>query len=288
MRPQRRADPLWMLLPTLALFALFFFYPVVRAVYDSFFEWDLLTPPRYVGLRNYVALSRSGELVDALGTTCAFSALTVAGSMALGLALALLLDRAGAIFAFARAAVFSAYVVSWVSVALLWLWMLDADAGVVDRVLNAFGLPAPRWLGDAELALYAVAGVTVWKIAGYSMVLFLAGLRAIPENVLEAAAMDGAGAIRRFAAVTWPLLRPTTAFVATTSLILSFQVFDVVRIMTQGGPVRATSVLVYAIYEQIFLDLRVGRASALVVVFFVVLTALTAVQLWGFRRREAV
>lgn len=288
MRPQRRLDPLWMLLPTLVLLGLFFFYPLVRAVHDSFFDWDLLTAPRYVGTANYAALARSGELLDALATTLGYSVMTVVGSMALGLAFALLLDRPGPIFAFARAAVFSAYVVSWVSVALLWLWMLDADAGVVNRVLRGVGLPEPRWLGDPKLAIVAIAGVTVWKIAGYSMVLFLAGLRAIPEHVLEAAAMDGAGATRRFVAVTWPLLRPTTAFVAITSSILSFQVFDVVRIMTQGGPVRATSVFVYAIYEQIFLDLRVGRASALVVVFFLVLSAFTALQLWGFRRREAL
>jgi sn-glycerol 3-phosphate transport system permease protein len=288
MRPQRRLDPVWMLLPSLGFLALFFFYPLGRAVYDSLYDWDLLTPPRWVGFGNYAALVRSGELAQTLWTTLSYSLFTVTGSMTIGLGLALLLDRRGALYAFARAAVFSAYVVSWVSVALLWLWMLDADAGIVDRVLRAFGLPEPRWLGDPDIALAAVAGVTVWKIAGYSMVLFLAGLRAIPESVLEAAAMDGAGVWRRFAAVSWPLLRPTTAFVATTSLILSFQVFDVVRVMTQGGPVRATNVLVYAIYEQIFLDLRVGRASALVVVFFVVLALLTALQLWGFRRREAV
>src|SRR5690606_36840847 len=190
--------------------------------------------------------------------------------------------------AFVRTSVFSAYVVSWVSVALLWLWMLDADAGVASALLRAVGFDRAGVLADPATAPYALALVIVWKIAGYSMVLFLSGLQSVPPSVLEAAALDGAGSIAKFRHVVWPLLAPTTAFVGTTSLILTFQAFDVVRIMTQGGPVRSTTVFVYSIYEQMFMGLRVGRASAEVVVFFAVLLALTALQLWAYRRREAV
>jgi sn-glycerol 3-phosphate transport system permease protein len=207
--------------------------------------------------------------------------------MTLGLLLALALNRPTRFAAFVRAAIFSAYVVSWVSVALLWLWVLDADAGALTAILRALHLPTTSWLGNPNVALYTLAGVTIWKIAGYSMVLFVAGLQDIPRSLHEAAALDGAGAWQRFWNVTWPMLRPTTAFVATTSLIISFQVFDVVRVMTQGGPVRSTAVFVYAIYEQVFLNLRVGRASALVVVFFALLLALTALQLWAWRRKGA-
>ena len=287
MKPRRPSDPYWMLLPTALILALFFFYPLVYAAMKSLYAWDLLTPPRYVGLDNYVAIWRSGELARALGTTLVFSAIVVSGSVVLGLGLALALNRPGAFAGFVRGAVFSAYVVSWVSVALLWLWVLDADAGVFSHVLRKLGLPTTSWLGDPKVALYSVAAVTIWKIAGYAMVLFLAGLQDIPPSLHEAAALDGARTWSRFAHVTWPLLRPTTAFVATTSLISSFQVFDVVRVMTQGGPVHATTVFVYAIYEQVFMNLRVGRASALVMVFFVLLFALTALQLWAFRRKGA-
>lgn len=220
-------------------------------------------------------------------TTLLFSAVVVAGSMSLGLLLALALNRAGHFAAFVRSAVFSAYVVSWVSVALLWLWVLDADAGALSALVRQSGLVPRNWLGDPEVAIYTVALVTIWKIAGYSLVIFLAGLQDVPRELQEAAALDGAGAFRRFLHVTWPLLRPTAAFVATTSLILSFQVFDVVRVMTQGGPIRSTTVFVYAIYEDIFMNLRVGRASAQVVVFFVFLLGLTALQLWAWRQREA-
>lgn len=287
MKPRRPSDPYWMMAPTAVLLALFFVYPLAHAAYMSFFEWDLLTPPRYVGLEHYTTLWSSGELASLLGTTLLLSVVVVTGSMVLGLGLAVLLDRPTRFAAFVRGSVFSAYVVSWVSVALLWLWVLDSEAGALSLGLRALGLPTADWLGDPDVALFTVAGVTVWKIAGYAMVLFVAGLQDVPPSLLEAAALDGAGAWRRFYYVTWPLLRPTTAFVATTSLILSFQVFDVVRVMTQGGPVRATTVFVYGIYEQIFLNLRVGKASAEVVLFFVVLLGLTALQLRAWKQRSA-
>ncbi len=285
MRPRRAWDPYWMLAPTLVLLAIFFFLPLFEAGRLSLYEWDLLTPPRYVGTDNYRILAESGELSHAFWTTLVFSVVVVIGSMALGLALALALNRPGPFAAFVRGSIFSAYVVSWVSVALLWLWVLDADAGVFTAMVKSVGLPTKSWLGDPQIALYTLAGVTIWKIAGYSMVLFVAGLQDIPRSLYEAAALDGAGAWQRFLNVTWPLLRPTSAFVGTTSLIVSFQVFDVVRVMTQGGPVKSTTVFVYAIYEQVFLNLRVGRANALVVVFFGLLLVLTALQLLAWRKK---
>lgn len=285
MTPRKAHHPYALLAPTALLLGTFFFYPLAFAAYRSLFSWDLLTPPRWVGLGNYRDLVASGDLIRTLGTTLGFSAAVVIGATSVGLALALALNRPGRLAAFARSAVFSAYVVSWVSVALLWLWVLDADAGLVNAALRRLGLPGPRWLSDPALAPWTLAAVTVWKVAGYAMVAFLAGLQDVPGALLEAAALDGASPWQRFWRVTWPLLRPTAAFVGTTSLIASFQVFDVVRVMTQGGPVRSTTVFVYAIYEQVFLNFRVGRASALVMVFFVVLLALTALQMRVWRAR---
>lgn len=288
MKPASRLDPVWMLAPTMVVLVLFFFYPVGLAFAYSLTEWDLLTPPRYVGLANYRALFRSGAFYQVLGTTLSVSVTSVAGSMLIGLLLALAVNRPGRVAAWVRSSVFSAYVVSWVSVALLWLWLLDADAGVVSRLLRGLGFAEVGLLAEPSTAPYALSLVIVWKIAGYAMVLFLSGLQAVPVSALEAAALDGASPTARFFHVTLPLLAPTTAFVGTTSLILTFQAFDVVRVMTQGGPVRATTVFVYSIYEQMFMDLRVGRASAEVVVFFLVLMALTAAQLWAFRRKGAL
>jgi len=286
-KPSRPSDPYFMLLPTLLFLFVFFVFPLGMLLKHSFFSWDLLTAPRYVGLGNYRSLLRSGELWQTFCTTLSMSLMVVLGSMAGGLGLALLLDRPGRLAAFVRSAVFSAYVVSWVSVGLLFLWFLDADAGIFNGVWRLFSAGrGPRWLGDPALAPWAVAGVSVWKITGYALVLFLSGLQDVPEAILEAAELDGASPSARFLRVTWPMLRPTTLFVATTSLIASFQLFDVVRVMTQGGPVRSTTVFVYAIYEQLFLDLRVGRASAEAVVFFLILLALTGAQFLLFRGEE--
>ncbi len=288
MKARRRGDPYFMLAPTMVLLALFFFYPLVYAFYRSLYAWDLLTPPRFIGLAHYRWLIESGELAHTFAMTALFSIVAVAGSTSVGLILALALARPGRYFAFIRGAVFSAYVVSWVSVALLWLWVLDADAGILSHLTRWLGLPTPDWLGDPDVAPYTLALVTAWKITGYAMVLFIAGLQDVPRSLIEAAALDGAGRLRTFSNVTWPLLRPTAAFVQITALILSFQVFDVVRVMTQGGPSNSTTFFVYAIYEQIFQNLRVGRASAEVVAFFFLLLALTGLQLWTWRRRGAV
>ena len=284
MRPRARLHPYLMLAPTALVFGLFFLYPLALALHHSFYAWDLLTPPTYVGLRNYRSLISSGELAGTVGRTLSYSAVVVSLSVTLGLALAVALDRPGRLYAFVRASVFSAYVVSWVAVALLWMWILDADAGLLTVVLRKLHLPTRSWLGDPDVALTTLALVSVWKITGYSMVIFLAGLQDVPRSLHEAAALDGAGPWQRFFHVTWPTLRPSAAFVGTTSLILSFQAFDVVRVMTQGGPVKATTIFVYAIYEDVFVNLRVGRASALIVVFFALLLGLTGLQLWAFRR----
>ena len=273
MTPRSRWHPWAMLAPTLALLVVFFIVPIGVAAYESLFSWDLLTPPRFVGADNYAALAAHGELLRIALRTLGYSAIVVAGTMSLGLAMALLVDRPGAFFAGVRASIFSAYVVSWVAVALLWMGLFDRSGGSL--------------LGDPRWALAALALVGIWKLVGYAMILFLAGLQAVPRSLLEAAALDGAGAWERFRYVTLPLLMPTAAFVATTTLVTSFQAFDVVRIMTQGGPGRATELFVYAIYEQVFLDLRVGRASALTVVFFVLLLALSALQLRAWRGRGA-
>ncbi len=284
MTPVRAWHPYALLLPTLVVLGSFFVYPLLLALWRSFFAWDLLTEPVFVGAAHYASLWQSGELVAIAGRTLLYSGMVVVLATAIGLGLAVALDRPGGIYAFVRGAVFSAYIVSWVAVGLLWLWLLDGEAGLVSRMVEAIGLPSYAWLADPDVALPALAMVTVWKITGYAMVIFLAGLQDIPRSVLEAAALDGASPWRRFWLVTWPLLRPTAAFVGTTSLILTFQAFDIVRVMTQGGPVKSTTIFVYAIYEAVFMNLRVGRASAITVVFFALLIALTVLQLWSWRR----
>ncbi len=285
LRPTKAFHPYAMLAPTLVLLGLFSIVPLGVTFHRSFFAWDLLTPAEPVGFDNYRFLWSSGELLEVGWRTLAYSVVVVSASLTLGLALALALNREGRFYAFVRSAVFSAYVVSWVAVGLLWLWLLDPQAGLVARVTRGLGWTPVDWLGNPKVVLFTLAGVTVWKITGYAMVIFLAGLKDVPRSVLEAAALDGAGPWQRFHRIVWPLLRPTAAFVGTTSLILSFQAFDIVRVMTQGGPVRSSTIFVYAIYEQVFVNLRIGRASALTVVFFLLLVGLTGLQWRWWRNR---
>jgi sn-glycerol 3-phosphate transport system permease protein len=275
--------------PTLGLLAVFFVVPVFAAACTSLWSWDLLTPPRFVGLANYAAVARYGSLTHIALRTLAYSVIVVAGTVALGLGLALALNHPGRVFAVARASVFSAYVVSWVAVALLWMALLDDTAGPVGRALRSALGQNVSLLGDPRLALPTLALVGVWKLTGYAMIVLLAALQDIPASLHEAAALDGAGAWERFRHVTLPSLLPALGFTATTLLVASFQAFDVVRVVTQGGPGHATELFVYAIYEQVFLDFRVGRASALAVVFFVLLLGLAHAQLraWQVRGRRA-
>jgi len=287
MKPRAKVHPWLMLGPSLVAWTLFVFVPLVLAAYESLFAWDMLTDPVYVGGANYAAVADNGELGRILARTLGYSVIVVSGSMVSGLGLALLLNRPGRFFGFVRGSIFSAYVVSWVAVALLWVLLLDPDRGIAASLLRALHLPRIGFLTDPHAALVTLAVVTIWKITGYAMVVFLAGLRAVPQSLHEAASLDGANALQRFRWVTWPLLKPTAAFVATTSLIVSFQAFDVVRIMTGGGPARATTLFVYAIYEQVFMNLSVGKASALAVVYFGVLCVLAAAQLRAWRSRGA-
>lgn len=289
MKPPRRrvADrPAWPLVaPTALVLAAFVAAPLAATLGLSLVSWDLLAPPRFVGLGNYETLVRSGELARIAGRTLAYATLVVLGTSASGLGLALLLDRPGRGYALVRGAIFSAYVVSWVAVALLFVGLVDPVAGPLGPVVRWLGTGAISPLARPTSALAVLAAVTVWKLAGYTMVVYLAALRTVPPELLEAARLDGAGPVARFRYVVWPWLRPTTTFVVTTSWVLAFQAFDVVRIMTQGGPARGTTTFVYAVYEEVFLDLRVGRASALTVVFFVLLGVVAWANLRALRER---
>lgn len=270
--------------PSLALFGLVYLYPVAYSAYVSVFEWDLMTPKRYVGLANYGALI-SSEFGEVLLNTALYSVGVVVLSLGLGLILALLLNHRGALSAALQGCIFSSYIVSWVAVSLLWIWMLDPQYGLVTYGLRLVGLRPVNWLGSPSVALWTLVLVTVWKTIGYPLVIYLAGLQAIPGDFYEAAALDGATGWNRFRFITWPLLSPTTLFLVVTLTIASFQGFDIVKIMTQGGPITSTMIYVYYIYEQAFQYFRLGKASAAVVIFFVLILLLTLLQWLVFRKR---
>jgi sn-glycerol 3-phosphate transport system permease protein len=274
-----------LLFPSLILFLLFYLYPIFYSLYLSFFEWDLVTPARLVGLGNYRELFSSPEFLETFGNTVKFSGGVVLLTMILGLVLALFLNNRTKLAAFFRACIFTSYIVSWVAVSLLWIWLLDPQYGLISYLLRLVGLSPVNWLGDYRIALLSLVLVTVWKIIGYAMVIFLAGLQSINQDYYEATALDGATSWQQFRYITWPLLAPTTVFLLITLTIASFQGFDIVKIMTQGGPVYSTTIYVYYVYEQAFNYFKLGKASAAVTIFFNLILFLTLFQYIYLRRK---
>jgi ABC-type sugar transport system permease subunit len=276
-----------LLAPSLFLFGLFFIAPLLYNVYLSFHTWDMLFPMEWAGLGNYTAMVRSPEFGRVVLNTLLYSGAAMVLSMALGLFLAVALNNRTRISTLLQGFIFSSYIVSWVGVSLLWLWLLDPTSGVVNRTLGAVGLGGSDWLGDPDLALWTLVGVTVWKSVGYDMIIFLAGLQSIPKSVYEAGELDGTTPWQRFRHLTWPLLRPSVVFLGITSLIMSFQTFDVVRVMTQGGPASSTSIYIYYVWEQAFMYFHTGYSAAVIVVFFVIILTLTLIQFRWLGRRNA-
>mgnify|MGYP003956320695 CR=1 FL=1 len=262
---------------------MFFVVPVIHSMILGFYRWDIIGEPEYVGVDHYQSLLGDEVFTEVVINTAKYSVATVVLTLLLGLGLAILCNRKGRLYAGIQACIFTSYIVSWVGVSLLWVWLLDGQYGLVNYVLAPLGIEGVNWLGDPDLALWALVAVTVWKTLGYDMVIYLAGLQAIPDDLYEAAALDGAGPWKRFVHVTIPQLAPTTLFLLITSTIFTFQGFDVVRIMTQGGPGHSTSIYVFWVWEQAFRYFHVGRASAAVTLFFIAIMVITIVQFRMYR-----
>jgi multiple sugar transport system permease protein len=281
-RPRRgRFDPAGylFLLPSLLAFCVFIVFPVVASFYLAFTRYDILTPPRFIGLRNFEFMFTGDPLFwKVLGNTVYYSLLQVPLNIvcALGLALALNARLRGVVVY--RTLYFIPVVSSIIAVAIVWRWVYDADWGIANWLLSYVGVPKQNWLFDPYLAMPSVIVMNVWKNMGYNMVLFLAGLQGIPEVYYEAAKIDGARGWHLFRHITLPLLSPVMFFVLVISVINSFQVFGAIYIMTRGGPLDATNVLVYHLYFKGFNELQMGYAAALAWVLFTFLFAITLIQ----------
>lgn len=216
--------------------------------------------------------------------TALYTVLTVPLSIGLGLALAVALNHKLRGVRLLRTLFYTPVVLPTVAAATIGLWIFNTNYGLLNYVLGLLGYRPGEWLTDSRMALGTIVTVGVWKTFGYFMLVYIAALQVLPASVLEAARLDGARPWDRFWSITWPLLRPTTWFVTVIALILSFQVFDFVNIMTQGGPSNATNVLVFYIYQNGYQYFRLGFAAAIAVVMFVSVYALSAVVSWAFNR----
>lgn len=264
--------------PGLAGLLLFTVGPILSSLVLTLYEWDLLTSPRFVGLDNFRRLVEDDDFWAALRHTLTFIAGYVPLVMVLALRVAMALNARLPGLTVLRTAYFLPVVSSWVAVALLWSWLFNPRFGLVNYLLGTVGITGPGWLFDPAWAMPTIVLTSVWKDLGFVMIIFLAGLQAIPRDFYEAAALDGAGAVERFRAITLPLLAPTTFFVGVISIINSFQVFDQVWVMTEGGPAGATSVLVERVVRHAFSYGEMGYAAAISWVLFLLVFAATLIQ----------
>jgi multiple sugar transport system permease protein len=281
-RPRKRRDDrrvAWLFLaPALAGFALFYAYPTVRGVYYSLTDYNLLSAPEFTGAENYRDLVSDGQFWNALKVTGYYVVVNIGSQTVLGLLLATLMHRLTRSVAL-RAMLLLPWLVPNVTVGLLWLWLLDTNLGFVNHVLNALGMGTTGFFSSPDWAMPSIAAVNTWAYTGYTALLLYAGMLQIPQHLYESASLDGAGEIRMFTRITLPLLRPVLALVLVVSMIGSFQIFDTIAVTTRGGPVGATRVIYYYIYEQAFTYFHMGYASAVAVMLALILGVLTAVQM---------
>jgi raffinose/stachyose/melibiose transport system permease protein len=288
-----RLSPGWaaflFVVPALVLFLVFLVYPMVDTVIMSFFSWDgfITTTPVFVGARNYVKIFTQDPVFwPAFRNTVIWVVLSLIVPTTLGLALALGLNQKLFGRNLLRSAFYIPAVLASIAVATMWVWLYNPQSGLIDGVLKAAGLGSLShdWLGDSHVALYAIFVAFVWQTAGFNMVLYMAGLQNVPEELVEAAKLDGAGKFAIFKAVTWPALRPTTIIVVVLTMISSLKVFDLIVGTTGGGPAQSTQVLALWSYQQSFSNHEFGLGNAIATVLFVVSMILVVpYMVWTFR-----
>ena len=266
--------------PVLIFLAVFTYYPIVELVRISFTDWNLLNPTwQYVGLENWKWLfcgSGTRHLLNSLRVTVLYSIGELAITLVGGLIFALIFNRMTRAFSVMRAVIFVPHYVAMSSAAVVFLWILNTDTGILNYLLERMGLPAVDWLGSRSTALISVLMLTGWRAVGYGMMIYLSAMIGISKDYYEAASLDGATASQKFWRITLPLLSPTTLFLFVTTFISSMKVFQSVDLVTQGGPYRSTEVFVYKIYLYAMEDFRMDRASVIAIAFFALLLAVTA------------
>jgi len=273
--------------PAAALLFLLLLAPAAGVVILSLTDWQFGAADfNWVGTGNFQDLWRDAVFWKSFSNTLVYIGIVVPGSVLGGLATALLIESDPSLRRFYRAAFFLPVASTLIALAVVWQFMLHPTVGLVNQVWEFFGGTATDWLKNPRTALFTLCALGIWQMTGLAMVLFLAGLKSVPRELYDAAAVDGAdSAFERFRRVTWPMLGPTTLFVLVITAIRSFQVFDTVHVLTKGGPNKATEVLMHTIYSEGFGFLRAGYACAITIVFLAVILALTLAQMRLARSR---
>lgn len=278
--------PYAMVAPAILVFSLFFIYPIFYMIYLSLFDWNFISPVKtFVGLQNFIDLFQDEEFLQVLKNSFIYTFLTVTLTIGISLFLALWLNRTGIIYGIVQGAIFSPHIISLVSISLLWSWLMDPEYGLLNWVIGLFGFGKLQWLSHPDTALISLVIVAVWKGVGFNTLVFIAGLQSIPKDIYEAAALDQSKPWTTFYKITLPMLSPTIFFLVIICMINSFQVFETIYIMTQGGPVNSTNTLVYYIYQYGFQFFKIGYASAAGVILLIILAILTILYFRLLSRR---
>ena len=265
--------------PSLLIVIIFVIFPLLFSLGISFFDWKILAIEKpFIGFGNYIKMFTNPQFWNALKNTALYTIGVVPVGAAFSLALALLLNRSIRFSGFFRTAFFLPVITSTIAVAIVWLWIYNDHNGLLNIIFRAAGIKPVGWLTSSKTALLSVIIMSIWKNAGYHMIIFLAGLQSIPDSFYEAATLAGAGPVQKFRYITWPMLMPSTLFVLVTNTIFSFQVFGPIYTMTGGGPVRSTTVIVYHLYVRAFEFQEMGYASAAAWIVFLLLIGMTTLQ----------
>ncbi|WP_238655952.1 carbohydrate ABC transporter permease [Paenibacillus piscarius] len=264
-------------------------FPLLFSLFLSLTEWNLvggLSAINFVGLDNFIELFRDNRFLLALKNNVLFTVGTVPVTMLLGVVLSALIHKKLYAKTFFKVAFFVPYICSTVAIAAVWQALYHPSKGPVNQILMQLGVSEPpRWLVDTSFSLIAIMIIYVWQLLGYQMIIFLAGMTNIPEELYEAATIDGASGIGQFRRITLPLLGPTTFFLAITSTISSFKIFDMIKFLTNGGPNYSSTVIVYQIYEEGFERFKMGYASAMSWVLFLIIMLVTSIT-WMTQNRK--
>jgi multiple sugar transport system permease protein/sn-glycerol 3-phosphate transport system permease protein len=272
--------------PNLFLFGVFTFWPLFYNAYLSFVNWNFLRPTkRWVWFDNYIDVFSSSQFWVIVGNTIIFSVASVGLTLLIGLGLALLLNQPLRGRNAARAILFAPVIISGAAIAIVWSYIYDPRYGLLAQLLGFVGIRSPDWLVDPVWAMPAVIIVYVWQNLGYAVVIYLAGLQGIPRELYEAARVDGAGPWDRFRHVTLPGLSPIAFFLSVTSILACFQAFDIIKVLTDGGPANATNTLIYHLYELGFVSYEAGNAGVIAMVLFFIMLILTLFQIRYLERQ---
>lgn len=266
-------------MPASILLLVFVIYPLISSIYHSFFSWNLISQPKFIGMRNYASIFASREFFLSLRNTFLYAIIIIPSVLVVGFILAFLIQKPGKLNVLYRTVYFIPRVTSMVAMSSVWLFLYNPQYGLFNTILTKFGMTPVRWLNETSTALISVAIIIIWKTIGYSTVLYLSGLQNIPQSVLEAAELDGVSGLKRIRYIDLPLVSPTSFMLLILITIDTLKLFTTIDVMTGGGPANSTENLVVMLYNFAFRKYQIGFASAISVILFILILVINLIQM---------